>query len=827
MYNFTKRSKKVLDVFAQSEGRRLNSDSLGPEHIMLALLKDDDSVAARILKNLGVNFKLLQSNIERSVRGQGTTLVLGSIPINMRYNRIIEIAKEESQKLRNSYLGTEHLLLAIFKEGTCAGVDSLLRVGINYNIIKSEIKKILGVQLNITTFKTVEKSKTPTLNEFAQDLTLQALNNELDPVIGRTEEITRVIRTLTRKRKNNPILIGEAGVGKTAIVEGLAQRIIDKDVPEPLYNKKVMILDLAAVVAGTKFRGEFEDRLKKIMKEIKESNNIIIFIDELHTVIGAGAAEGAIDAANILKPSLARGELRCIGATTIGEYKMHIEKDAALDRRFQSILVEEPSIDETIDILIGLKERYETHHKVKYSEDSLIKAAVYSFRYIQDRFLPDKAIDIIDEAGSKVRLENCSKPEDIVTLEEEIENLDNKKNNLVGSQAYELAASVRDIIKEKRAILEAKISDWQQRINEYELIVDTDEIAAIVSQKTGIPIESLQESEAEKLLKMEEKLHRRIIGQNDAINVVSKAIRRSRIGLKGAKGPIGSFMFLGPTGVGKTELAKTLAEFLFDDENALIRLDMSEYMEKHSVSRLIGAPPGYVGYEEGGQITEKIKRKPYSIILFDEIEKAHIDVLNTLLQIMEEGELTDSFGTTVSFKDAIIIMTSNIGNREFHKTSTMGFESEIILDNDEKVKVFDELKRIFSPEFINRIGEIVYFHKLGKKHVRKIVDIMLDELNTRLEDRDLELIYSSRIKGFLSDKGYDEKYGARHLRRTIQSELEDPLAYELIEGKHLNCKKLYVGIKGNSIYFKEIKTDVSNEDEQENRSHEKEEVGVS
>ncbi|MDY6933528.1 MAG: ATP-dependent Clp protease ATP-binding subunit [Spirochaetota bacterium] len=807
MYNFTKRSRKVLEVFAQAEGRRLNSDSIGPEHIVLALLKDEDSIAARVLKNLGVNFELLNKNIEQVVRGSGTTLVLGNIPKNMRYNKIIDIAKEEAKKLKSNYLGTEHLLLAIFKEGTCIGIDSLLRVGVDYNIIRGEIQKILGIQTGIPNIKVTEKSKTPILDEFAQDLTRMAINDELDPIIGRDMEIDRVIRILTRKTKNNPILIGEAGVGKTAIVEGLAQRIVNKQVPELLQEMKVLTLDMPAIVAGTKFRGEFEERLKKVMKEIKESGNVIIFIDELHTLIGAGAAEGAIDAANILKPPLSRGELQCIGATTLSEYKMYVEKDAALERRFQSVLVEEPNVEETIVILQGLKERYEAHHKVKYTEDSLTKAVAYSYRYIHDRFLPDKAIDIIDEAGSKARLENCSKPSDIVNLEEEIIELDSQKNDLVRSQEYEQAAAIRDIIKDKKIILSNKIQDWQQKINDYEIIVDAEEIAIIVAQKKGIPIERLKESEKQRLLRMEDELHKRIIGQDAAISVISKAIRRSRIGLRNANGPIGSFIFLGPTGVGKSELAKVLSEFLFEDEESLIRLDMSEYMEKHSVSRLIGAPPGYVGYEEGGSLTEKIKRKPYSVILFDEIEKAHADIFNIFLQILEEGELTDSFGNTISFRDTIIIMTSNIGSRENQTTARMGFESTANLSNDERDRVYDELKRVFSPEFINRIGDIVYFHRLEKKQVREILDIMLDELNERLEERGIELQFSRSLKSYIANKGFDEKYGARYLKRTIQSEIEDPLAYELIEGRYTNCSKICVGLRGKSVYFKAIEKD--------------------
>jgi len=634
VFDFTKRSRKILEEMAQIEARRLNSGSLEPEHIFIALLSDEESVSARILKNLGVNFERLKLEIESSIRRVGTSIVLGKIPVGQRYRKIIDMSREEAVSLKNSYIGTEHLLLAIFREGTSAGINTLNRADIDYNGIKNEILRVLGIKTFADkTPKT--KPNRPALDEFAYDLTQMAVEEKLDPVIGRFEETNRLICILSRKRKNNPILIGEAGVGKTAIVEGLAQRIVSKQVPAPLENCRVLSLDIAAVVAGTKYRGEFEERLKRLVNEIKGSKNIIMFIDEIHTIIGAGAAEGAIDAANILKPALAKGELQCIGATTLNEYRLHVEKDSALVRRFQSIMVKEPSLQESLVILQGLKNGYEKHHRVRFMDEAIKEAVNMSDRYINGRFLPDKAIDILDEAGAMACLENYDVPADIKELEREINELSSRKNELVLKQEYEQAAAVRDIIIEKKNILNSKTTDWNARENDYAIIVDVPRIATVVSEITGIPVHNLEESDTQKLLRMEETLHRRIVGQDDAISVVSKAMRRSRVGLSVQKKPMGSFIFLGPTGVGKTELAKALAEVLFDSGKSLIRVDMSEYMEKHSVARLIGSPPGYIGYDDGGQLSEKVRRNPYSVVLLDEIEKAHPDVLN--FQILALG----------------------------------------------------------------------------------------------------------------------------------------------------------------------------------------------
>ena len=803
MYEFTKRSRKIIEEGALHEARRLNSDSLEPEHIFIALINEDDSLSSRLLRNLGVDFKALKTELEQFVRRIGSSIILGSLPVSPRFRKIITLSHEEAVLLKNSYIGTEHLLLALFRDGSSAGLNNLLAAGIDYAAIRNDILSIINVKDfsdRIKAPRAASTSKPAVLDEFAHDLTKMATENKLDPVIGRENETNRVICILSRKRKNNPILIGEAGVGKTAIVEGLARRIVAKQVPEPLRNSRVLSLDMASVVAGTKYRGEFEERLKQLVNEIRKSKNIIVFIDEIHTIIGAGAAEGAIDAANILKPALARGELQCIGATTMNEYRMHVEKDAALVRRFQSVIVKEPTVEESVNILQGLKEGYEKHHRVKFEEDALKQAVNMSARYINNRFLPDKAIDLIDEAGAMACLENYEKPFDIIELENDIEDLSIRKSELVLRQEYEQAAAIRDSINEKKIILEAKLSDWSERKNDYEVVVDVSKIASIVSEITGIPTQDIEEAESLRLMRMEEALHKKIIGQEEAISVISKALRRSRVGLSAEGKPLGSFIFLGPTGVGKTELAKALAEFMFNDVNSIIRLDMSEYMEKHSVARLIGSPPGYIGYEDGGQLSERVKRKPYSIVLLDEIEKAHPDVLNILLQILDEGSLTDSTGVSISFKDTIIVMTSNIGARDYQKLAKLGFGEA---EQGTNTRVEDELKQRFSPEFLNRVDEIVYFHKLDKKHAALIVDMMLEEIRVSvLKKRNIEIEFSSGLKKFLVEKGFSDVYGARNLRRVIRRDIEDVLAADVLEGKHTGSLKLSATIRSGHVVFK-------------------------
>jgi ATP-dependent Clp protease ATP-binding subunit ClpC len=809
---FTERAQRVI-LIAQEEAKRLNHDYVGTEHLLLGLIALGEGVAAQVLANLGVDLRRVRSEIEKIVGTGDNVMLLGEIPFTPRAKKVLELAVEEAQNMGHNYVGTEHLLLGLIREEEGVAARVLENIGVRLDVVREEVISLLGEGQQSgqssssgsqqtqqhTPAPTKTKSKTPTLDEFGRDLTAMAKESKLDPVIGRENEIERVIQILLRRTKNNPVLIGDPGVGKTAIVEGLAQRLASDEAPELLTGKRVMTLDLAAVVAGTKYRGEFEQRLKNIMEEIRRAKNtIILFIDELHTVIGAGAAEGAIDASNMLKPSLSRGELQCIGATTLDEYRKYIEHDAALERRFQPVVVEPPSIDDTVKILKGLKERYETHHKVKFSDEALKHAADLAERYITDRFLPDKAIDLIDEAGSRARLQVTQRPQEIKEREVEIEKVTQEKESAIAAQEYEKAAKMRDKEKDMRKALEEERKKWREKRDATIPTVSGEDIAAIVSKWTGIPTQKLTESEQQKLLHMEDELHKRVVGQKEAIVAISQAIRRSRTGLKDPKKPIGSFIFLGPTGVGKTELARALAEFLFGNEDALIRIDMSEYMEKFSVSRLIGAPPGYVGYEEGGQLTEAVRRKPYSVVLLDEIEKAHPDTFNILLQIMDDGILSDNLGHKVNFKNTLIIMTSNVGARLISKGKSLGFlapeESEAKDYAAMKETVMDEVKKAFNPEFLNRLDDIIVFHPLTREESRKILDIMLSKVEKKISSQGFKVDLTEEARNFLAEKGFDPNFGARPLHRSIQRLLEDPLAEDILSKRVAAGTTVYVDV---------------------------------
>lgn len=800
---FTERAQKVL-ALSQEEAIRIGHNNIGTEHILLGLVREGEGIAAKALLALGLSPEKIQKEVEALI-GRGTE-VAQTVHYTPRAKKVIELSMDEARKLGHSYVGTEHILLGLIREGEGVAARVLNNLGVSLNKARQQVLQLLGSNESSSGHQggAAANANTPTLDSLARDLTAIAREGRLDPVIGRSKEIQRVIEVLSRRTKNNPVLIGEPGVGKTAIAEGLAQQIINNEVPETLRDKRVMTLDMGTVVAGTKYRGEFEDRLKKVMDEIRQAANIILFIDELHTLIGAGGAEGAIDASNILKPSLARGELQCIGATTLDEYRKYIEKDAALERRFQPIQVDEPSAEESVQILKGLRDRYEAHHRVSITDDAIEAAVKFSDRYITDRFLPDKAIDLIDEAASKVRLRSYTAPPNLKELEQKLEGVRKEKDAAVQSQEFEKAASLRDTEQRLREQLEDTKRQWKEKQGNENSEVTVEDIANVVSTWTRIPVSKLAQTETDKLLNLENILHDRLIGQEEAVVAVAKAVRRARAGLKDPKRPIGSFIFLGPTGVGKTELARALAESMFGDEDAMIRIDMSEYMEKHSTSRLVGSPPGYVGYEEGGQLTEKVRRKPYSVILLDEVEKAHPDVFNILLQVLEDGRLTDSKGRTVDFRNTIVIMTSNVGADALKRGKHLGFnvQDENTQYKDMKGRVMEELKKSFRPEFLNRIDEMIVFHPLEKKHIKEIVVLMLNQLKKRLVEQEIDLELTDIAVEQIADKGFDPEYGARPLRRAIQKYVEDRLSEELLKGTIEKGQKVVLDAEGESFVIR-------------------------
>jgi len=794
---FTERVRKILHL-ARDEALRFKQSFIGTEHQLLAMIQEGEGVGAMVLINLGVDLNELRKNIEDSINmGPGGKI---DVLLSNEARLCLNYAMEEAKNFGHSYVGTEHLLLGIIRTQGSLGAQILDSVGMDYDTVKNEIIQLLRPE-GVVSGKTRSKPRGSTLDLFSRDLTQFAREDKLDPIIGREEEIERIIQILSRRKKNNPVLVGEPGVGKTAIVEGLAQDIVAGNVPDPLKKKRVIALDMASIVAGTKYRGQFEERLKAVINEVKKNQNIIIFIDELHTIVGAGAAEGAIDASNMLKPALARGELQCIGATTLEDYRRYIEKNGALERRFQMIIVNPPTVQETISILQGLRKKYEEHHLIKYTDESLEAAAHLSDRYITDRFLPDKAIDVIDEAGAKVKLSKVVKNSEQLDLESELNAIKLKKKKMVTEQNFEGAAQLRD----KQQKLMEQLENIKENIKLTRPEVPEEDIAFIVSRWTGIPVSKIEEKESKRLLRMEEELTKKIVGQDEAITAIAKAVKRSRAGVKDPRRPIGSFIFLGPTGVGKTELAKRLAEFLFGDINSLITLDMSEYMEKFNVSRLIGAPPGYVGYEEGGQLTEKVKRKPYSVVLFDEIEKAHPDVFNILLQILEDGQLTNSYGRKVDFKNTVIIMTSNIGTADIKKSDGLGFTkiSSDLSYEKMKTKLLEEVKKLFSPEFLNRMDEIIVFKQLSKISMKKIVDILISEVESRLKERNIKFDLDESSKELLVEKGFDPEFGARPIKRTIRRLIEDPLSEEILKGNVKDGKHIRLVRADDKIKFKE------------------------
>jgi len=806
---FTDRARKVM-ALANQEAQRFNHEYIGTEHILLGLVKEGSGVGATVLKNLDVDVRKLRLEVEKLVKSGPDMVTMGKLPQTPKAKKVIEYAIEEARSLNHNYVGTEHILLGLLRESEGIAAQVLMNLGLKLEDVRQEVLSLLGagvddvpaglgisMHTNAASAARKGKSKTPALDSFGRDLTDLAAEGELDPVIGRKKEIERLIQILCRRTKNNPVLLGDAGVGKTAIVEGLSQQIIEKQVPEILKNKRIVALDLAMMVAGTKYRGQFEERIKAVINEVKRAKNVTLFIDELHTLVGAGGAEGAIDASNVLKPALARGEVQCIGATTMDEYRKHIEKDGALERRFQTIIVEPPSKDDTLAILKGLQDRYEAHHRVRFTDEALYQAVELSNRYITGRCLPDKAIDVVDEAGARVRINNMTPPPDLTNIEKQIEQLQKEKSEAVKNADYERAAALRD---QSQQLLDKKSQlqkQWHDKNKDSTGVVDTEIIGSVVSNMTGVPLTRLEKKEAQRLLELEVELHKRVVSQDEAITSIAKAVRRSRSGLKDPNRPMGSFLFLGPSGVGKTLLAKALAEFMFGNENALIQLDMSEFMEKHNVSRLVGAPPGYVGYEEGGQLTERIRRRPYAVLLLDEIEKAHPDVYNVLLQIMDEGRLTDSFGRYVDFKNVILIMTSNIGADLIKNQSGFGFARKTPQANYEKMKEMlqKEVERHFRPEFLNRLDGTVVFRSLTREDLQTIVDYELAKVFQRLTEHGLKLELTDRAKEFLIDKGYNPEFGARPLRRAIEHYIEDPLAESVLRGEFKKKKIIKIDVQ--------------------------------
>jgi len=801
---FTDRARKVM-ALANQEAQRFNHEYVGTEHVLLGLVKEGQGVAANVLHSLGIDLKKIRLEVEKIVKSGPDMVTMGKLPQTPRAKKVLEFAIEEARNLGHNYVGTEHLLLGLLREHDGVAAQVLMNLGLKLDDVRSEILNILGAAVEGETGTEAQrgKSKTPALDSFGRDLTQLASEGKLDPVIGRENEIERVVQILCRRTKNNPVLLGEAGVGKTAIVESLAQQIVSNEVPELLLGRRIVVLDLAMMVAGTKYRGQFEERIKAVMNEVRRAGNIILFIDELHTLVGAGGAEGAIDASNVLKPALSRGEIQCIGATTLDEYRKYVEKDGALERRFQTIIVEPPTPKETVAILKGLRDRYEAHHHVQITDGAIEAAVELSNRYISGRYLPDKAIDVIDEAGARIRLRTMTRPPDVTHIEQEIERVNQEKEEAVAASAYERAAELRNRADALRTKKESLVAEWREQGKEVEGIVDEETVAEVVSRMTGVPLTRLESEETERLLKMEDEIHKRVVSQEEAIHAIAKSLRRSRSGLKDPRRPMGCFIFLGPTGVGKSLLARALAEFMFGDEDALIQIDMSEYMEKHNVSRLVGAPPGYVGYEEGGQLTERIRRRPYSVVLLDEIEKAHADVYNMLLQIMEEGNLTDSFGRRIDFRNAVLIMTSNIGADIIKNQAGLGFrkKSAEVTYEQTKEMLMKEVERHFRPEFLNRVDDIIMFRNLTREDLKNIVDIELAKVRERLESQGLQLVLTNEAKELLIEKGYNPDFGARPLRRAIENLIEDHISEELLRGAYKEKNGISVSVKDDHLYF--------------------------